>query len=198
MKFAVSLLFSLTFSFSLLAQSGEEVYAALPNVVTELEAQEVAQLLTEKSLTIAYTRDDSAVFTVEEVKDNYIRIKQTYISGRSGWLGYEVRTYEGEENTYVVVSRISGDGDKVWQRDFQLFEYDDDEIVGVAPAVRTEMLRHTVRGISRYMTNEYSLVVSLHPDKSETGYVYEVRDNRGENPTAEVKIKWSGRFFMPG
>lgn len=193
--FALSLLLSAAIS----AQDIEDIFVQLPGVVTDLTPAE-AEFFIEEGSIITLSGQDSVGFEILEKEEGYIRYRQAYIKRPSSQFYYEIRVYERirEQGHIIAVSRQVGTGENQWQRDFQLFEYTpDEEVFGIPPLDRTNMLRYAAPAIREYSNNtDYLVLIELDSrNDAVSGFTFKVMRTEDYSVETEIPIKWNGTGF---
>lgn len=198
MKFPLFAL-SLLLSVAVAAQDIEDIFEQLPGVVTDLTPAE-AEFFIEEGSIVTLSGQDSVGFEILEKEEGYIRYRQAYINRPSSQFYYEIRVYERirEQGHIIAVSRQVGTGDNQWQRDFQLFEYTpDEEVFGIPPLDRTNMLRYAAPVIRDYSnSSDYLVLVELSPnDGAVSGFTFKVMRTSDYSLETAIPIKWNGTGF---
>lgn len=182
-------------SVQLSAQSAEDACLDLPEVVTDLSADELKFMLANDTLQIRPTELDTAEFVLIEKTENVLRYQQRYTRYPDRGMDYEIAVFEGEDESVVLVSRVSHSRGKFWQRDFQVFKFEDGELFGLAPAERYEMLKRSVRAIRAYSNSNYIVLVNLSPESGQ-GFEYVVYNSSDFSEVTRVPVKWISGVFM--
>ncbi|NVK05486.1 MAG: hypothetical protein HWD92_11715 [Flavobacteriia bacterium] len=191
--------FSLLLSVAVSAQDIEDIFEQLPGVVTDLTPAE-AEFFMEEGSIVTLSGQDSVGFEILEKEEGYIRYRQAYINRPSSQFYYEIRVYERirEQGHIIAVSRQVGTGDNQWQRDFQLFEYTpDEEVFGIPPLDRTNMLRYAAPVIRDYSnSSDYLVLVELNPSGGTvSGFTFKVMRTADYSLETAIPIKWNGTGF---
>lgn len=199
MKYLLSILI-LAFNFTANAQDAREVYSDLPQVITELEDNELDILLDNGKVMIISAEGDTNLYTIVGEGERYLRVRSEWLNSNFGWTEYELTWFDAREGDrkIVVVSRKAGTSNSLWQRNLFLLELNDNELIGLSPDERADMLQNTARSVSAYNNDfERAVIVSLDPNCFAEGFCYLIYDRNNPDAEPERKIvKWNGYYFV--